>query len=87
MSLGIPQPRFMGPVEWMNSTTGLLWAYGQMPIVRNEDSWKAWFATALTLPGLSDIKLPDPNRFKDWRSCAERFYEAMQNELPQVLPL
>lgn len=80
MSLGIPQPRFMGPVEWMNSTGSLLSAYGLLPIMRDPNNWKTWFATALTLPALSGIYLPDPNRFDDWQPCAERFYAAIDNK-------
>lgn len=74
-------PRYETPRSWTAKNTPALLAYGGIPILFDDDNWRAWATTVISLPAFAAVNAPRPEHFTDWRDWAWRF-----NEIALLLP-
>jgi len=77
---GFINPINMKPVEWTAAMQIELDRFGILPAINKDEDWRLWGRTALLLPSIDGIVLPNPDEFQDFQSWAKRFVEIMASK-------
>ena len=71
-------PRHMTLKEWADAVILSVqdtWSFGRLD---REEDWQAWAKTFVGAAGYSQLNVPDPYEFDDWRVWAMRAYPMLE---------
>jgi hypothetical protein len=71
-------PRFVPTFnQWADYMYPTLDRYGSIEQVTHGSDWKSWASGLLSLNGISQLGVPSPYQFDDWREWATRLIGAL----------
>ncbi len=71
-------PVGMSLKDWADSvvlSVSDAWSFGRLD---NEDEWQSWAKAFVVANGYSQLNVPDPYQFSDWREWAMRAYPMLE---------
>lgn len=71
----VPAVDFLTLTQWADEVVLALDPVGPIARLDSGDPWQDWAAGLCGINGLSQLNIPSPYGFSDWRDWAERFVE------------
>lgn len=69
------RPEHLTASQWAAQTGLTLFQYGFIPKLTQDDLWRDWAVCVISLPQLSALGMPRPERFAVWQDWANAFNE------------
>ena len=77
-------PRHMTARSWAAQMVPILYRFGAIPALTDEDNWRQWAAIIISYPGIAQYSPPRPEGFKTWQEWAHNFNLALNSALPNA---
>jgi len=77
MTHRIVDPRGIDLQSWADTLCLDLDEYAVIPQLYDPDRWQDWAAGLVGINGISQLNLPSPYQFNDWKEWALRFYQML----------